>query len=330
MSFWHDLKSNLDHPIFSLAPMEDVTDTVFRRVITKCGRPDVFFTEFTNCDGIQSVGQAKVIERLRYKKIEKPIVAQVWGKTVENYYETAKLVVELGFDGIDINMGCPVKNVVKNGSCSALIKNKQLAKEIIEATKAGVNGKIPVSVKTRIGFSEIEIEEWIGFLLKDCNVEYLTIHGRTVSELTRVPCHFDVFGKISELRDKINKNALIFGNGDILSYEQGVDICKEYNIDGVMIGRGIFQNPWIFNKKKNIDNIKTKERISLLKYHVKLFEKEWKDKKDVSVLKKYFKMYINGFPNASDYRSKLMNVKSYKELYLAIKNIEKEIKKLGI
>ena len=326
MNFWQELKSNLDHPIFSLAPMEDVTDTVFRRVITKCGRPDVFFTEFTNCDGVQSIGQAKVIERLRYKKIEKPIVAQVWGKTVKNYYETAKLIADLGFDGIDINMGCPVKNVVKSGSCSALINNTKLAKEIIEATKAGVNGKIPVSVKTRIGFSKIQTEEWIGFLLKDCNVEYLTVHARTVSELTKVPCHFDEFGKISKLRNKINKNALIFGNGDILSYEQGLDVCKKYNIDGVMIGRGIFQNPWIFNK--NIVDpkyITPKDRIDLLKYHVKLFEKEWSKIKDVSVLKKYFKMYINGFPNASDYRIKLMEAKSYEELNFAIKNLEKEI-----
>jgi len=325
MSFWHDLKSNLDHPIFSLAPMEDVTDTVFRRVITKCGRPDVFFTEFTNCDGVQSIGQSKVIERLRYKKIEKPIVAQVWGKTIKNYYETAKLIVDLGFDGIDINMGCPVKNVVKNGACSALIKDPQLAKKIIEATKEGVNGRIPVSVKTRLGFSKIQLEDWIGFLLKDCNVEYLTVHGRTVSELTRVPCHFDEFEKISELRDKINKNALIFGNGDILSYKQGVEVCEQYNIDGVMIGRGIFQNPWIFNKNVNIEDIKTKERIELLKYHVKLFHKEWKNEKDVMVLKKYFKTYINGFPNASDYRVGLMSAKDYGELNLAIKNIEKEI-----
>lgn len=335
MNFWDKLKSNLNRPITSLAPMEDVTDTVFRRVVKKCGRPDVFFTEFTNCDGVQSVGQAKVIERLKYKNKEKPIVAQIWGAKPENYYETAKLVAELGFDGVDINMGCPVKNVVKSGACSALIKNPQLAKEIIEATRRGVNGKIPVSVKTRLGFNKVQLEDWIGFLLKDCKVEYLTVHGRTVSELTKVPCHFDELAKVVELKNKINKNALIFGNGDIVSYQQGIKIAKETGLDGFMIGRGIFQNPWIFNKDIpvmahcNAPDVTVKERIKLLKYHVKLFKKEWKSKKDVVVLKKFFKMYINGFPNASELRSKLMAVKNYKELDWAIKNLEKEIKKLG-
>lgn len=329
MSFWNDLKSNLDHPITSLAPMEDVTDTVFRRVIQKCGRPDVFFTEFTNCDGVQSVGQAKVIQRLKYKKSEGPIVAQIWGAKPENYYETAKLIVKLGFDGVDINMGCPVKNVVKSGACSALIKNPKLAKEIIEATRRGVDGKIPVSVKTRIGFSKIQTEEWIGFLLGECKVEYLTVHGRTVSELTKVPCHFDELAKVVELRNKLNKNALVFGNGDIFSYQQGLDVVKQTGLDGFMIGRGIFQNPWVFNKDVDIEKVKLKERINLLKFHFKLFKKEWGDTKDVNILKKFFKIYINGFDNASDYRSKLMDCKNYEELELAIKNLEKEIKKLG-
>ncbi len=327
MSFWNELKSKNNHPIFSLAPMEDVTDAVFRRVIQKCGRPDVFFTEFTNCDGIQSIGQAKVIERLKYHKKEKPIVAQVWGKTLENYYQTAKLIVDLGFDGIDINMGCPVKNVIKNGNCSALIKNPQFAKKIIEAVRDGVDGKIPVSVKTRLGFSEIQLEDWIGFLLKDCNVKYLTIHGRTVSELTRVPCHFEEFGKIVEMKNKINKDIMIFGNGDITSYNQGVELCDKYGLDGVMIARAVMSNPWIFNKKINPDKISILNRIKLLEYHIKLFEKEWNGKKNMISLKKFYRTYINNFSDASTVRARLIAINDINELKNEIKEVKKQIKK---
>ncbi len=327
MSFWNELKSKNNHPIFSLAPMEDVTDTVFRRVVMKCGRPDVFFTEFTNCDGVQSIGQAKVIERLRYQKKEKPIVAQVWGKTLKNYYETAKLIVDLGFDGIDINMGCPVKNVVKNGNCSALIKNPQFAKQIIEAVRDGVDGKIPVSVKTRLGFSEIQLEDWIGFLMKDCEVKYLTIHGRTVSELTRVPCHFEEFGKITEMRDKIDKNIMIFGNGDITSYNQGVELCDKYNLDGVMIARAVMSNPWIFNSKVDQNNISINDRIKLLEYHIKLFEKEWHGSKNMICLKKFYRTYINNFSDASAVRARLISINDINELKKEIKRVKKQIKK---
>jgi tRNA-dihydrouridine synthase len=177
-NFW----KNLPRPFFILAPMEDVTDIVFRGMVRKANEnmPQVLFTEFTNCDGICSVGQSRVIHRLKYDPSQRPIVAQIWGKTPLNYEETAKLCLELGFDGIDINMGCPEKSVIKQGACSALINNKPLAKEIIEACKRGTCGQIPISVKTRIGFNKIQTEEWIGFLLKQ-NIQALTIHGRTVA-----------------------------------------------------------------------------------------------------------------------------------------------------
>jgi tRNA-dihydrouridine synthase len=198
-NFWTTLPS----PFFVLAPMEDVTDVVFRKIVrdTNLGSPQVLFTEFTNCDGICSVGQSKVIHRLKYDPVrERPIVAQIWGKTPKNYEETARLCLKLGFDGIDINMGCPEKSVVKQGACSALINNKPLASEIIEATKVGTNGQIPVSVKTRIGFGNIVTEDWSGFLL-DQNIEALTVHGRTVSG-DHLEANWSEIQKVVKIRDK--------------------------------------------------------------------------------------------------------------------------------
>jgi tRNA-dihydrouridine synthase len=203
-NFWKDLQIEYKRtglPFFILAPMEDVTDIVFRGMVRKAnnGMPQVLFTEFTNCDGICSVGQSRVIHRLKYDKNERPIVAQIWGKTPLNYEQTAKLCLELGFDGIDINMGCPEKSVIKQGACSALINNKPLAKEIIEACKRGTKGQIPISVKTRIGFSKIQTEEWIGFLLEQ-DIQALTVHARTVAGSDE-PANWAEIKKSLEIRD---------------------------------------------------------------------------------------------------------------------------------
>ena len=208
-------KSN--DPFFILAPMEDVTDIVFRGIIRKYNsaeyiyaktgtylnqkvNPEILFTEFTNCDGMCSVGQSRVIHRLKYDKSERPIIAQIWGRAPQNYYETAKLCLELGFDGIDINMGCPEKNVIKQGSCSALINNKELAKEIVEAVKKGVDGKIPVSVKTRIGFKLIQTEEWYNFLLS-LDLDAITVHGRTVAQ-DELPANWEEIKKVVEMNKR--------------------------------------------------------------------------------------------------------------------------------
>ena len=228
-NFWKDL----DLPIIALAPMEDVTDTVFRQIVrlvsglessddiqqrviaitnsqrqvlsqSKAG-PSVVFGEFTSCEGVQSVAQAKVIHRLKFDSSERPIVAQVWGITPQNYYDTAKLILELGFDGIDINMGCPVKNVIRQGACSALIKNPSLAKAIITATHEGCGGKLPVSVKTRIGFNSITTQEWCGFLLSENKLAALTVHGRTVKEESKVPNHWDEIGKVVAINKSLQK-----------------------------------------------------------------------------------------------------------------------------
>src|SRR5579859_5224679 len=208
VSLWE----NLPKPIFSLAPMEDVTDTVFRQILCSTGKPDVFFTEFTNVDGIASQGHDVVARRLKYTKAEHPIVAQIWGMIPQNYYKVAQELVEKGFDGIDINMGCPQHDVISHGACSALMNNHNLAGEIIQATKEGASfsraKNIPVSVKTRIGFKKIQTEEWIGFLLEQ-NLSLITVHGRTSAEMSKVPAHWSEIGKAVQLRDKWEKKNVI-------------------------------------------------------------------------------------------------------------------------
>src|SRR5436190_3288770 len=206
VNIWQSLKK----PIYILAPMEDVTDTVFRRIVMQTGKPDLFFTEFTNVEGMFSKGDKKVNQRLQFTQKEKPIIAQIWGLKPENYFKAGKLLAEMGFDGIDINMGCPEKNIIKKGACSGLIHNPSLAKEIIHATKEAA-GNLPVSVKTRIGFKEIQTEKWIGFLLEQ-NLAALTIHGRTAAEMSAVPAHWDEIGKAVERRSEKKLPTLIIGN----------------------------------------------------------------------------------------------------------------------
>ncbi len=307
-NFWLELPKNFS----VLAPMEDVTDTVFRQVIIKAGRPDVMFTEFTNCDGMCSIGQANLIHRLKFSSLEKPIVAQIWGKTPENYYQTAKLCLEMGFDGVDINMGCPEKSVIKQGACSALINNHELASEIIKSVNRAVEGKIPVSVKTRIGFNTIVTEDWIGFLLKQ-NIQALTVHSRTAKELSDAPNHFEQYEIIQSLRDEINPNCILIANGDITDSTHGVNVCEQYQIEGYMIGRGVFQNPWCFNPTIKIDEVSKQTRLELLQFHLNLWSETWQNSKSYPKLKKYFKIYIQSFAQASDLRVSLMETKYIEE-----------------
>jgi len=240
---------DLRKPILIQAPMEDVTDTVFRQIIAKCGKPDIFFTEFTNVDGMCSKGRDNVGKRLIFTENERPIVAQVWGKNPENFLKTAKLIKDMGFDGIDINMGCPKKSVIKKGLGGELINNQSLAKEIFLATKEGVGG-LPISIKTRIGVKKIQTEEWTKFLL-GLNLDCLIIHGRTVAEMSESPVHWDEIEKVVKLKNSMKLKTLIIGNGDVKSYKEATEKSKQYGLDGIMIGRGIFNNLWIFNKKLN-------------------------------------------------------------------------------
>lgn len=299
-NIWTTLKK----PILIQAPMEDVTDTVFRQIITKCGKPDLFFTEFTNVEGMCSRGRDKVGKRLIFTSIERPIIAQIWGLNPSNFFETSKLIKQMGFDGIDINMGCPEKSVVKKGACAALINNQSLAREIVLATHEGAGG-LPISVKTRIGIKEVKTEEWAEFLL-GLDLDALIIHGRTVVEMSDVPAHWDEIGKVVKLRDSLKKKTLIIGNGDVKTRADAMEKVKKYGVDGIMIGRGIFNNLWLFNKNFDPAKISYKKKLKLLIEHIELFDKTWGKNKNFSIMKKFYKIYISGMPDAGNVRAELM------------------------
>jgi len=302
---------SLPKPFFALAPMEAVTDTVFRRVVIKAGRPDLFFTEFTNVEGWNSEGKKVVGRRLSFTKQEKPLIAQVWGSNPDNLKKMSRALKKMGFDGIDLNMGCPVKTATKHASGSALIKDPELAGKMIQAAKTG---GLPVSVKTRLGYSKIEEwPEWLGFLLKQ-DIVALTVHARTKKEMSKVPAHHELFSDIVKLRDKLAPGTLVIGNGDILTRQQGLDLVKEHNLDGVMIGRGIFQNIFCFRQKEKHGT--KKELIEMLNYHLDLFEEEVRihPEKKFDPLKRFFKIYIRDFDGAGELRAKLMDCKTLEEV----------------
>ncbi|MBU4479975.1 tRNA-dihydrouridine synthase [Patescibacteria group bacterium] len=345
-NFWKKIKK----PIMVVAPMLDVTDTAFRQIIAKYGKPDVFWTEFVSVDGLCSEeGREKLKKNLlQFDESERPIVAQIFGSKPENFEKSAKIIAELGFDGIDINMGCPQKNILKQGAGSDLIKTPKLAKEIIQATKRGA-GNLPVSVKTRIGYNKNEVETWISAILEE-KPAVLTIHGRTKKEMSKVPAHWDVIKRAVEIRDKMKSNTLIIGNGDVQNLESAEQKVRETGVDGVMIGRGIFGNPWLFaglgkiknqeikkiqnnqeitflhsQECKNVISVKDKLKVAL--EHTKLFEKifgETKENKKLfggngrarnfALMKKHYKAYVNGFDGAKELRIKLMEAKNLKEV----------------
>lgn len=304
---WHDLPK----PFFVFAPMDGVTDTVFRRLIGSVGAPDVSMTEFTNVIGLFSEGAERVSQKLLFDSSEHPLIAQVWGTDPELFYQSALLINKMGFDGIDINMGCPDRAIVKRGSCAALINNPSLAGEIIAATKKGA-GRLPVSVKTRLGFNKLTIDTWFPFLLKQ-GLSALSIHFRTAKEMSKVPAQWEYAKDIVAMRNDIAPNTIIVGNGDVESISEGELKVRETGVDGIMIGRGVFHNPYVFNRDIDYQKITREEKIMLLLKHLKLFEETWHGKKPYAPLKRFFKIYIKDFDDAGELREKLMMTKSVDE-----------------
>ncbi len=305
-TFWQQLPT----PFFALAPMDDVTDTVFRRVIAKAAPADVYFTEFANAASFcNPKGQASALKRLDFTPSEQPLVAQIWGTNPENFANMAKELKKLGFAGIDLNMGCPVKDVIKTGACSALIETPELAAKLIAATK---EGGLPVSVKTRIGFKTQKTEEWLGFLLQQ-DIAALTVHGRTTKEMSKVPAHWDEIAKAVELRNRLAPNTIIIGNGDIVDRADGLAKIAQTGVDGIMIGRGVFQNPFCFEVEPRQHS--RQELLDLLDYHLGLFEQaNLVRPRPFMPLKRFFKIYIRDFDGAGDLRATLMEAKSIEEV----------------
>ena len=310
---------------FCLAPMADVTDIVFRQIITKYSRhgkvgggPDVFFTEFVSADGIASLeGRKKLLPILKFSKKEKPIIAQIFGAKPENIKKTCQIISKLGFDGIDINMGCPDRSVLKQGAGSALIRTPKLACEIIRAAKAGAP-KLPISVKTRIGFNVIEYKKWLPKILAE-NISALTIHLRTKKEMSNVPAHFEFAKDIVKVVRACDKKIILIANGDIGSLEQGRKLAKESGFDGTMIGRGIFGHPWFFDSKTKIENISVNQKLKVLIEHTKLYEKLL-NYRNFANMKKHFKAYVSGFEGAKELRIELMETNNSKEVTKIINN----------
>lgn len=366
MNFWQSLPK----PFFVLAPMADVTDVSFRRMIAKysahtradgtVGGPDVMWTEFVSADGLVRAtedGKKKLMADLLYAEEERPIVAQLFSSHPEYMEKAARLCFELGFDGIDINMGCPDKGIEKQGCGSAMIKTPEVARLIIEAAKKG-GGGIPVSVKTRLGYNKDELETWLPFLLK-AEPAAITVHARTRKEMSKVPARWERVKRAVEIRDELQSSTLIIGNGDALSLEDAKEKAAFSGADGVMLGRAIFGNPWLFHPSKrlserialsaesplvhhtneygslhgsplpsspsqkntsltpDIEIVSLKERFQALIEHTQLFE-ELLPHKSFALMKKHYKAYVNGFDGAKELRAELMELPNATEIKVHI------------
>lgn len=302
--------------------MEDVTDIVFRHVVSEAARPDVFFTEFTNTESFcHPEGIHSVRGRLTFSEDEQPMVAHIWGDKPEQFRETSIQLAKMGFKGIDLNMGCPVANVAKKGKGSGLILRPDVAAEIIQATKAG---GLPVSVKTRLGYYEIdEWKDWLKHVFEQ-DIANLSIHLRTRKEMSKVDAHWELIEAIKNLRDEIAPNTLLTINGDIPDRKTGLELAEKYGIDGVMIGRGIFHNPFAFEKEPREHT--SKELLDLLRLHLSLFNKYEKDEiRQFKSLRRFIKIYVRGIRGASELRHQLMNTQSIAEARALLDEFEAQM-----
>ncbi|TAH31902.1 tRNA-dihydrouridine synthase [Candidatus Saccharibacteria bacterium] len=300
---------NLPRPFFVLAPMEAVTDTVFRHVVAQAATPDMFFTEFTNATGWVHAGEKAVRGRLLKTDDEHPIIAQIWGGEVADMSQLAAHCRDLGYDGIDINMGCPAKSAVKSGG-SALIRDPELAARAIEAAKTA---GLPVSVKTRLGYTKLdEWHDWLTHLFKQ-DIVNLTIHLRTKKEMSKVPAHYELINEIKKLRDEIAPHTLLTINGDVRDRTHGLELVEQFGFDGVMIGRGIFHNPFAFEKEPREHT--REELLDLLRYQLDLYDQYQPELlRPFDTLKRFFKIYVRDFEGAAELRDQLMHTKNTSEV----------------
>jgi len=330
--------SEYSGPIWALAPMEDVTDTVFREVVLRLSQPGnlhLLFSEFLSTDGFcHPVGKEKVVHRFKVNASELKLVrrdnvklvAQIWGTDPEKFYKTARFIAEeTEFDGIDINMGCPMKNIIKKGACSALINTPQLAREIITAVHEATD--LPLSVKTRVGFKSVVTESWISNLLES-EADALIVHGRIQKMMSEGEADWNEIGKAVQLRNQIKPSMKLLGNGDVMSIAEANKKVSDYGVDGVMVGRGIFHNPWFYNEGHEPT---MEERVEALRLHSSLYANTWQGIKPWSILKRFFKIYTNSFPGAVQLRAQLMETNGFNEVESVLNDflIEQEQRRLS-
>lgn len=306
--FWKNLKDK--HPFFVLAPMADVTDCVFRELIAEHGAPDVTWTEFVSADGLASEkGRAALIIDLKYSEVERPVVAQLFGGNPENMEIAARLCAELGFDGIDINMGCPDKSIEKSKAGAYSMKDPARARSILDAARRGA-GSLPVSIKTRIGYNKLEWE-WVREVLS-WKLPNVTFHLRTRKEMSLVPAHWELMPEIIKLRDEISPETLVVGNGDARDIGDAREKVLASGCDGVMLGRAIFGRPWLFDEDKG--EVSVRERLETMLVHTKRFVEVLGPYKNFALMKKHYKAYVNGFDGAKELRVRLMDAADYGEI----------------
>jgi tRNA-dihydrouridine synthase len=363
--FWKKVKEAADaskRPIFTLAPMADVTDAAFRRIIAKYSRmsqkgggPDALWTEFVSADGLCSAGRKVLLRDLAFSKKEKPIVAQLFTSHPDKMKEAAALIAELGFDGLDINMGCPDRSIEKQKAGAAMMKDVENAVAVIKAAREGTSeiydnkpsdtiflgvrefsaenslspraklcgapskdvseglSSIPISVKTRIGYNKVEIDTWIRALLEQ-KLPVLTVHLRTRKEMSDVPAHWELMPEIIRLCNEISPETLIIGNGDVESLDDAKEKAEKSGCDGIMFGRAIFGNPWLFDRELTTGKISIKEKLRIMVEHTELFMKLLGDIKSFATMKKHYKAYVNGWDGAKELRMKLMEAKDAAEV----------------
>lgn len=321
--FW----GTLERPFFVLAPLANVTDAAFRRTIAKYSKPygpDVFWTEFVAADGLVKAtpeGKAKLMRDLVYSEAERPIVAQLFTSNPEHMEKAAALCQELGFDGVDINMGCPDRTVEKQGAGAKLILNPETAQALIAAAKRGAPN-IPVSVKTRLGYNKDILEEWLPKLLA-AEPAALTLHARTRKEMSKVPARWERVKRAVEIRNELGSTTLILGNGDALDLEDAKKKAAESGADGVMLGRAIFGRPWLFNPAGEPASVQ--ERLRIAVEHTKLFMELLGDIKNFALMKKHFKCYVEGFPGAKELRVRMMEAESVEEIERLVEEFSSEL-----
>lgn len=320
-SFWDTLKK----PVFVMAPMADVTDVAFRALVAKHGAPDVFWTEFVSADGLYHTRDMKkmsdaenpLMRDLQFTRTEHPIVAQLFSSKPEMMRYAAKLVAGLGFDGVDINMGCPDRAIERQGCGSAMIKNPEKAVEIIRAAQEASG--LPVTVKTRVGYNKESLDEWLAALL-NANPAAITLHLRTRKEMSAVPADWDLMKKAVAMRDRLNPSVLLIGNGDVQDLDDAKKKVAESGCDGAMIGRGMFGNPWVFAGRKSED-VPLGEKLAALVELAHDFEKIT-PAKNFAVLKKHIKAFVTGFDGAAELRTRLMESESASAVAEVIREFE--------